>query len=161
MSFWPKTVDKVKGDAEKVAAVQEIIASEPEMNIGIEKFEFARKEKQPGAGRKEFVDYRGYLLAPEDGWYALAIVGGQQVTIDEYDLFNFNGSLQQSYIPLAKGLHTFSHVANASQDGYIRFSWMPLDGKRVLPEGKTDEDFKGTTRWQCYRPLPGSLFYKK
>ena len=37
-----------------------------------------------------------------------------------------------------------------------------MDGTRVLPEGKTDEDFVGTKgRWQCYRPLEGSLFYKK
>ena len=63
-------------------------------------------------------------------------------------------------MPLKAGLHAYRHVG-MTQDGYMRFSIMTMDGQRVLPEGKTDEDFHGTTRWNCYRPLPGMMFYQQ
>ena len=89
-----------------------------------------------------------------------AVIGGQQLTINDLPVLTHGGSLKQTYVPLKAGYHSFGLVGD-TQDGYMRFSWMTLDGQRVLPEGTKDADFVGTTRWQCYRPLKGSLFYKK
>lgn len=84
---WKDSIAKVKGDEAKVAKINEVVTTEPVMNIGIEKFQFERKEKVPGAGRAAGIrELSGYILAPKDGWYPMAVVGGQQLFIDGHEV---------------------------------------------------------------------------
>ena len=158
--FWSESMRKIKDPAQISEFVTTTVASEPAMSIGMEQFEFERKEKRPGADRKPGIRrLSGYLNVPEDGWYAFAVIGNQQVWIDGHPLFDFTGSLKQTYVPLQAGMHRFEHIGD-TQDNYLNLSWMHPDGRRVLPAGTSDGDFTGTTRWQCYFPLKGSLFYQ-
>ena len=79
--------------------------------------------------------YSGYLAIPADGWYAMAIIGKQQVWFGEQALFQLRDQYQQVYVPLKAGLHAYRHVG-ITDDGYMRFHHD--HGWATCPAGRKD-----------------------
>ena len=96
---WSATWAKVRGDEAKKEFMEKTLVTEPAVNVGIEKFQFARKEKQPGLGRKAGLRrLSGYLKVPADGWYAFAVMYEQQLLINDLPVLSHDRYLKQTYV---------------------------------------------------------------
>lgn len=103
----------------------------------------------------------GFVHAPADGWYVIGaylntrLWLGDEAVLDGTTDADKRG--QRTWVYLAEGLHAMRLEA-VEEYGKTRFTWMHLDGERVVPAGTTEGD-ESDRMWQTYRPAVAQTFH--
>jgi len=157
LQSWTK-IDKLLQKKIHADGAPVTMEGEPQDTVIIPSFDYVAAK----LGRREAAVWRtsGYVKAPRDGWYVIASISKTRLWINDVPILKgatgSNELGQRSFVFLAKGLHKVRYDY-AGQLTYNRFTWMYLNGERVVPNKAPDTSLT-LSKWHRIGPfVPGDF----